>query len=280
MTRRFKTPIGGVSSVALLIIVWAFWVEPASFRVREHKLPIGGWPAEANGLRIALLSDLHVGSPFNGLDKLNAIVEATNEAAPDLVLIAGDFVIHGVLGGQFVAPKLIAESLSELEAPLGIFAVLGNHDWWFDGEQVREALVDVGIPVLEDESIKLREGNFEFWLTGVSDFWEGDPDVRNALQNVPRDATIVLFTHNPDIFPEVPDHVTLMLAGHTHGGQVWLPVIGYPIVPSKFGQRFVEGHITEGRRQYFVTRGIGTSMLPVRFLVPPEVSILRLRSLK
>lgn len=228
MIRRFKIPIGAASSFALFIIFWAFWVEPASFRVREHFLPLRGWPAEAKGLRIALMSDLHVGSPFNGLDKLNAIVVATNEAAPDLVLIAGDLVIHGVVGGKFVAPQIIAESLGELDARLGVYAVLGNHDWWFDGEQVRDALVNVGIPVLEDESIKIKDGDFEFWLTGISDFWEGDHDVRKALRNVPHDATTVLFTHNPDIFPEVPDHVTLMLAGHTHGGQVWLPVIRLP----------------------------------------------------
>ena len=117
------------------------------------------------------------------------------------------------------------------------------------------------------------------WAAGVSDWWTGHHDIKAALARVPDDGTpVLLLTHNPDIFPTVPSRVTLTLAGHTHGGQVRVPLFGPPIVPSDFGQRFVAGHIVEGGRHLYVATGVGTSILPVRFLVPPAVTILTLGS--
>ena len=225
-----------------------------------------------------MLADLHTGSPFNGIEKLGRIVDLTLAADPDLVLLAGDYVIHGVVGGRFETPEATAEALARLAAPAGVHAVLGNHDWWLDAPRVQRALESVGIPVLEDRAVEVEHGGCRFWLAGVSDFWEGAHDVDAALRDVPPDAASVLFTHNPDLFPEVPPRVTLTIAGHTHGGQVYLPGIGRPIVPSKFGERFAIGHVVEGGRHLFVSSGLGTSIVPVRFLVPPEVSVLTLRA--
>jgi uncharacterized protein len=168
--------------------------------------------------------------------------------------------------------------LSHLAAPAGVFAVLGNHDWWLDAERVRGALEAVGIPVLEDSSRRVAWHNCHFWVAGVSDLWEGRHDIRAALENVPEDGPTLLFTHNPDIFPDVPPRVALTIAAHTHGGQVYLPGIGRPVVPSRFGERYAVGHIIEDRRHLFVSSGVGTSIIPVRFLVPPEISVLTLRS--
>jgi predicted MPP superfamily phosphohydrolase len=181
-----------------------------------------------------------------------------------------------VPGGRFVSPEVAAGELSKLSAPAGVFAVLGNHDWWLDAPRVERALETAGISVLEDEAQALEIDGCEFWLVGVSDFWEGPHDIGRALRGVPESSPSVLFTHNPDIFPDVPPHVTLTIAGHTHGGQVYIPGIGRPIVPSKFGERFAIGHIVETERHLFVSSGLGTSRLPVRFLVPPEVSVLTL----
>ena len=268
----------GVLCVPFALALWAFWLEPASLRNEDHRLHPPGWPASCHGLRIAVLADLHVGSPWNGLSKLAETVELTQRARPDLVLLAGDFVIHGVVGGRFTPPEEAAALLSELDAPAGVYAVLGNHDWWLDADRVRSSLEGVGIPVLEDASVRVQYRACDFWLVGVSDFWEGPHDVRAALRGVPQDAASVLFTHNPDLFPEIPDHVSLTIAGHTHGGQVYLPGIGRPVVPSQYGERFAIGHIVEQGRHLFVSSGLGTSILPVRFLVPPEVSVLELRS--
>jgi uncharacterized protein len=265
-----------LSVIALALAAWGFWLEPASLRTRDYALTLPHWPSACSGLRVVALADLHVGSPWNGIPNLHRVVERANAARPDLVLLLGDYVIHGVGGGGFVAPEDVAAQLAQLSAPLGVFAVLGNHDWWFDGPRSRQALEAHGIPVLEDRAVPLARGDCAFWLAGVGDFWETHHDVVRALASVPEDASVLIATHNPDVFPDVPARVALTLAGHTHGGQVWLPLLGRPIVPSRYGQRFAIGHVVEDGRHLFVTSGIGTSIVPVRFMVPPEVSVLEL----
>jgi predicted MPP superfamily phosphohydrolase len=264
-------------SAAGSLSVWGFWLEPASLRNEDHTLELPGWPPECAGFRIAVLADLHVGSPFNGLANLEEVVALTRNAAPDLVLLAGDYVIHGVLGGSFEPPEAVAEALGRLAAPAGVYAVLGNHDWWLDAARVRAALEDVSIPVLEDRAVPIARGSCRLWLAGVSDYWEGRHDVVAALREVPEGATAIAFTHNPDVFPDIPARVALTIAGHTHGGQVYLPGIGRPIVPSVYGERYAIGHVEESGRHLFVSSGVGTSIVPVRFLVPPEVSVLTVR---
>jgi predicted MPP superfamily phosphohydrolase len=255
----------------------AFWLEPASLSVREHVLELPRWPAGLAGLRVAVLADLHVGSPHNGIDNLRRVVELTAEARPDLVLVPGDVVINNVFAGNFVPPEEIAAVLAELKPPLGVLAVLGNHDHWSDAPRVAAALRGVGIPVLEDESVRLERDGVPFRVAGVTDFWEGEHDIGAALADVPPGAPTILFTHNPDLFPEVPDRVALTVASHTHGGQVRLPLVGRPITFSRYGQRYAAGHVAEEGRHLFVSTGIGTSVFPVRFRVPPEISILELQ---
>jgi hypothetical protein len=278
MTKRVARISGLLLCLPILLGTWAFWIEPASLENEDHELTIPNWPSECSGLRVAVLADLHVGSPFNDLAKLAEIVAVTQKAFPDLILLAGDYVIHGVVGGEFQPPEAVAEVLATLEAPAGVFAVLGNHDWWFDAARVRDALESVSIPVLEDRASFISHGQCRFWLAGVSDWSEGRHDIGRALEAVPSDSATILFTHNPDLFPEVPSSVTLTIAGHTHGGQVFIPGIGRPIVPSAYGERFAIGHIIEEGRHLFVSSGLGTSILPVRFLVPPEMSLLILHA--
>lgn len=280
---------GGIAAAVVVIALasYAFWLEPASLRVASSTITLEPGSPTLDGLRIAVLADLHVGSPWNGVDNLARVVAATNAAHPDLVLLAGDYVIKGVLGGRFVPPETIAPRLQELQAPLGVFAVLGNHDWWLGAPRVRAALHAAGIPTLDDRAIAVdrpRDGGLpddeprHFWLAGVSDFWAGPHDVRRALRGVADDAPVIVFTHNPDVFPRVPARVALTIAAHTHGGQVWLPVVGRLVVPSRYGQRYAIGHVVERGRHLFVSPGIGTSIIPVRFCVPPEISLVTLRA--
>jgi predicted MPP superfamily phosphohydrolase len=267
---------GVVGTTAVALGLWAFWLEPASLAVTEHELRLG-WPAERS-LRVAVLTDLHVGSPFNGMAKLRATVDRTNAAQPDLICILGDLVIQGVLGGCFVPPEEIAIELARLRAAAGVVAVFGNHDGWFDHDRVRHAVEQIGIRVVEDTATRLNTPAGPLWVAGISDLWTGRHDLSAALAPVPDDGSpVLLLTHNPDVFPIVPSRVTLTVAGHTHGGQVRLPFVGAPIVPSKFGQRFAAGHVVEGGRHLFVATGVGTSILPVRFRVPPAVALLTLR---
>jgi uncharacterized protein len=257
----------------LAVSVRAFWLEPASLNVVEERLTLQ-WKMRGP-VRIAILTDLHVGSPFNGLPKLRQLVTRTNASRPDLVCILGDLVIQGVIGGDFVAPEPIAAELGHLQAPAGVVAVLGNHDGWLDHDRVRLALERNRIRVVEETAIRTGTESGAFWVAGIGDLWTGRHDIEAALTATMRDnAPAILLTHNPDVFPDVPERVALTLAGHTHGGQVSLPFVGRPIVPSRFGQRFAAGHIIERGRHLFVATGVGTSILPVRFRVPPAVTML------
>lgn len=275
--RRFWSfSLAALGCVALALGAQAFWLEPASLRVTEERVTLP-WPARP--LRIAVLTDLHVGSPFNGLDNLHRVVDLTNAAHADMVCLLGDLVIQGVLGGTAVAPEDIARELGRLQSRTGTFAVLGNHDGWLDRDRVRRALEANAIRVVEDTAVRVDTPASGVWIAGVSDLWTAPHDLGAAMSAVTSDAEpVLLLTHNPDLFPMVPARVALTIAGHTHGGQVRLPWIGAPVVPSRFGQRFAAGHIVEDGRHLFVATGVGTSIIPVRFRVPPAVTILQVES--
>jgi predicted MPP superfamily phosphohydrolase len=254
--------------------VWSVGIEPGWVVMRETRVPIARWPADLGPLRIAALADLHTGAPHITVDKLREIVASVNAAQPDLIVLLGDYVIHGVVGGRFVEIEQTAAALRDLRAPLGVFAVLGNHDWWYNGPRCARALEAVGIRVLEDAAAEVTVRGHPLWIAGVSDAFTRPATITRALAPVPEGAPVIVLTHNPDLFVRVPPRVLLTLAGHTHGGQVNLPVLGRLIVPSHYGERFAIGHIHEEGRDLFVSPGIGTSILPLRFRVPPEISLL------
>jgi predicted MPP superfamily phosphohydrolase len=266
-----------VLSCAVLVL-WAFVIEPNRLVVKEETIVIKDWPPSFDHLRIVLISDLHVGSPHITVEKLRQVVMIINQQQADLILIAGDFVIQDVLGGEFVGPEAIAAELKGLRARDGVFAVLGNHDWYYDGEHVTRALNNAGIRVLENDVAQIKRDGQSIWIAGLADLWTRPQQITTTLGKIPGQATIIALTHNPDIFPKIPSSVPLTLAGHTHGGQVNLPLIGRSIVPSEFDQRYAIGHIEENGHHLFVTPGIGTSILPVRFRVPPEISVITITS--
>jgi predicted MPP superfamily phosphohydrolase len=266
-----------ILALMLALGLWSLWLEPAGLRVQAVEVPVA-WPY-ARPLRVALVSDLHVGAPYHGIRRLPSTVDRINATNPDLICIAGDLVTLGVLGGHFTSPEAIARELKRLRAPAGVFAVLGNHDRLFNAPRVRAALEAAGIRVLEDTASLVSTPSGPVWIAGLTDYWTGPHDVGRTLAAVSDSVTpVLLLTHNPDIFPRIPSRVMLTLAGHTHGGQVRLPLIGSPIVPSAYGQRYVRGLVVEGDRRLFVSTGIGTSDLPVRFGVPPTIFVLTLRA--
>jgi predicted MPP superfamily phosphohydrolase len=266
-----------ITLLGLAAAVWGFWWEPSSLRVHRQTVELPCWPEALSGMQVAVLTDLHVGAPYRDLDNLRDIVARTNALHPDLILMPGDFVIQGVLAGEYAPPAEIAPILAQLQAPLGVFAVMGNHDWWL--RRPRELIAAFGdnhIPLLLDEAVRVDKGAAPFWIVGVGDFWETNHDVNAALADVDDDAPAILFSHNPDIFPDVSKRVNLTIAGHTHGGQVYVPFVGRPVVPSEFGERYALGLIREEGKTMYVASGIGTSILPLRFLVPPEITVLEL----
>ena len=279
MKRRIAFWTLTAAAVALLALgLRAFWLEPASLTVVSERIQLP--TSLPKPLKIAVLTDLHIGSPFNGMDKLRDVVARTNAAQADVICILGDLLSNGPNGARserpgFITPEQVSAELAHLRAPLGVFGVLGNHDNWLDHDRVASAMETNGVRLLEDKAQRLDTPAGSIWLAGVSDYWTRSHDVAAALAAVGTDtAPIILITHNPDLFPEVPNRVSLTLAGHTHGGQVRFPFIGTPVVPSRFGVRFSAGHIVEGGRHLFVATGIGTSILPVRFRVPPAIAVL------
>ena len=252
------------------------WFEPRRIVVRELALELPRWPAPLDGLRVAMVSDLHAGGPHIDLDRVERVTDVVRSLRPDLVALLGDYLDPEVTFGDRIEPEPIAERLGRVRAPLGSVAVLGNHDWADDGPRVAEALRTAGIRVLENEAVRLARVPEELWVAGLADATTRRPDVDRALAAVPDDAAVLVLSHDPDVFPRVPERVALTLSGHTHGGQVDVPLVRRSWIPSRFGERYAGGHVVERGRHLVVSRGVGSSRLPVRLGVPPEVVLMTL----
>ncbi len=276
--KRLRVSLAAIVLFLGGIVFWAFFVEPNRLVVRHETIQIDNWPQELNGLRIAVLADIHAGAPFIDEKKLRLIVLRTNELHPDLIVILGDYMTGDGWVRRQVVPEVFAPILKDLSAPLGVYSVLGNHDWWYNGTHVRRALEQNGIKVLEDEVVQLNARGTSLWLAGLADLWTRPQNIEETINKIPEGATVIALTHNPDIFPRVPQRVPLLLAGHTHGGQVRFPWIGSVVQSSRLGDRYERGHIFENNHHLFVTTGIGTSIMSVRFGVPPEIVLLAVNS--
>lgn len=253
----------------------AFWLEPASIRLTEYRFSSEGTRlGKLRGLRIAIIADLHAGAPFIDDAKIMRVVSMTNESKPDLILLTGDYVVTGVLGGKHMPMKHIASLLQGLAAPMGVYAVLGNHDHWENGPGITDSLRRAKIIPIGNASISLPFGSSLLYVAGIDDYVTRNSDAVKALSAVPDGTEAICFTHSPDIFPELPKKCRLTIAGHTHGGQVSFPLLGRLVVPSKYGSRYAAGFHREGEKTMFVSTGIGTSIIPIRFGVPPEISLL------
>jgi hypothetical protein len=254
-------------------------IEPEGLVVTRYALTPSGWPADRK-LSIAVIADLHAGGPDMLLPHVRHVVDTANQLRPDLVVLLGDFIARYKFASIRVEDPLWAAELARLRAPLGTWAILGNHDWWYDLHGVRSALADVRIPLLENDAVLLGAPEQKFWLAGIGDQlahplghgrFRGIDDLPGTLARVRTNDPVVLLVHEPDIFPRVPARVALTLAGHTHGGQIRLPLIWPAFVPSKYGARYAYGHVVENNRHMIVSGGLGTSTIPARLGVPPEV---------
>ena len=274
MSRTRKTISCGLLALIFGCLLWGFLIEPSRLVVHQTTLPLPSWPRALDGFKIALLSDIHAGAPFIREEKLAAIVAETNRTTPDLILLAGDFVVGNEPLSRPIAPEIIAKGLSGLRARLGIYAVLGNHDEWEDAARIRGALEAEGIHVLDNEVTEIHDRGASIWIAGLADLMTREQKIAATIGKA--GDLVIALTHEPDSFPDMPSRVALTLAGHTHGGQVALPLLGALVVPSRYGQRYAAGHIVEGGKHLFVTTGIGTSILPVRFGVTPEIAVLTL----
>jgi predicted MPP superfamily phosphohydrolase len=268
--------------------------EPSHQRITRYALTPRGWPA-GRKLRLAVLSDLHIGGPYMSLDRVAELITATNALKPDLVLLLGDFVASRPRRASDPPMQAWAAQLAGLQATAGVYAILGNHDWWHDiptqtarmgPTQVGLALRDAGIELLENRALRLETSAGPIWLAGLGDqiafvrrqrgLPMGIDDLAGTLAQITDDtAPVIMMAHEPDAFARMPARVGLTLSGHTHGGQV--RIFGWsPVVPSRYGNRYAYGHVVENGRNLIVSGGIGTSKLPIRFGVPPEIVLVEL----
>ncbi|WP_088345884.1 MULTISPECIES: metallophosphoesterase [Rhodomicrobium] len=285
--RRFLQGAGGLVLLGASGSAYAGVIEPR-FRLSlaEWTVAHPAWPAAAPPLRIVALADLHAMHPWMPVPRIESIVAEANALRPDLIVLLGDYVAGMQRFRTGIVPIADwTQALAALRAPLGVHAVLGNHDWWVDAKAVRRGLESSGIEVLENMAVKLSGDGRRFWLAGLGDQlaipqargFKGVDDLPTTIAQISGDTDpAILLAHEPDIFPRVPERVTLTLSGHTHGGQVLLPFIGRPAVPSRYGERFAYGHIVEGGRHLIVSAGLGLSCFPVRFMVPPEIALITL----
>jgi predicted MPP superfamily phosphohydrolase len=274
--KRLRIVFAAIVLFIAAAVFWGFLIEPNRLVIHEETIQLDNWPQALDGLRIAVLSDIHVDNWFITDKKLHTIVERTNQLQPELIVILGDYMSGHERDKARVEPEVFAPVFKDLRAPLGVYSVLGNHDWWYNGAKVRKALEQNGIKVLENESAKVDARGTSFWLVGLADLWTRPQRIADTIATVPEGQPLLALTHNPDILPNVPPRVPLLLAGHTHGGQVRFPIIGPVVESSQYG--WVHGHVFVDNHHLYVTTGIGTSIVPVRFGLPPEIVILTLKS--
>ena len=267
---------------------YSYFIEPNRLVVHREDLRIPNWNAKLNGFKVVAVSDIHGGSNSITEKKIRDLVELINEQNADLIVLLGDYVSQQHFNrDQLKMPiSTIADNLKGLKARYGVLAVLGNHDGYYGDKEVATELRRVGYKVLDGDVAVIEKDGQKLRILGLKDHqhiegWKDfSDDAKKILEKNEQAGDVLVLEHSPDILPIITGEMSiskdlkLILAGHTHGGQVWLPIIGAPIIPSSYGQKYAFGHIKENEVDMFVTTGIGTSILPFRFLVPPEIAVL------
>ncbi len=240
------------------------WVE-----VTKPRIAVPGLPPAFEGLRICQVTDVHHG-PYMALAQVREIVELAVRQVPDIFVITGDLSHRRE---EYVTP--VWRAMKPLRAPEGVFGVMGNHDWWHGIEASREGAREAGIGMLDNRAVPIVRGGSRIWLAGVGDLWEDEQDLAGALRDVPGDEAVILLTHNPDYADEMLDpRVKLMLAGHSHGGQVAPPLLGPVAVPNK--RKYTSGLVKTPNSQIYISRGLGMSTVPFRINCRPELPVFEL----
>ena len=285
--RKFlKTSALTIGAGAIGVVGDGWLGEPVRPRLTRLDIPLTRLPETLDGLTIAQLSDFHYDEEFTVIPIRKAIA-MVNDLHPDLIALTGDFVTIPPLAEYVPTAKMgahaaepCAEILSQLRSKLGSYAILGNHDSDSDGPRVIGALQARGITVLTNRSLPIEQAGGRLWLAGIADALVGTPDLRATLDQVPKGEPVVLLAHEPDFADEAAKHaIDLQLSGHSHGGQIRLPMIGAPFLPD-MAHKYPWGLYHIGLTTLYTNSGLGTIRIPVRINAPPEVTLFTLRAAK
>jgi predicted MPP superfamily phosphohydrolase len=258
----------------LAMLGWAYWTAVSDPIVREVKLALLPADATSAEIRLLLMTDIHVAGPDMPPSRLRRIVLQANGLKPDAVVITGDLVTDKRVATRIYSLDEAIAPLASLETSLGVFAVLGNHDHWRDAAAARRALKNAGIRVLDNSAVSAGP----LAIGGLDDRLTGHEDMRKTLNAIGKLRGLpILLSHSPDPFPKLPSHISLMVAGHTHCGQIRLPLIGARSYASQYGERYACGVIREDRKVLVVSAGLGTSILPLRLGAVPDMWLITLR---
>lgn len=234
---------------------WGFLIEPAM--LRERSIDYRGW--EGSALTVAFLSDLHAGSPHIDLRYVESLVARVNAREPDIVLFGGDIFASPMPGFSKVDRVAVASELTKMHAPLGRFAVLGNHEWWQGGDEARSLLEQHGFVIMENQARRVvRQDGSEFWVIGIGDDMTGHADPESAFAAVQDDLPRLTFMHDPATLLRTGPKVGVAFAGHLHGGQIYLPGFGALITPGQAPRKWAKGWTSLEVGDVYVSTGIGT----------------------
>jgi len=270
--------LGWMSALSVLAGTGYGTWESMALRLTRYDLISPRWPKDYPALNIVVTADFHVGCPSVSLERTAEIVARLNALEPDIICLLGDYLTAGVALGHYVGPAPIAAALGGLRAKLGVFAVLGNHDWYMDGRGIWHALAQQGITVLENSAAPVRLGGGRgVWIAGLADDQTRTPDLDAALAGADGDFPVIMLSHDPATFLTMNDRPVVTLCGHTHGGQIATPW-GALTIPGRAPLRYAYGHIQEDGKDMIVTSGLGTTKLPLRAFAMPEIVQISLRA--
>lgn len=287
--KRIGLVVLGLALLGGTIVAYAYFIEPRRLVIVEEHLTVPNLDPKLDGLRIVAIADIHTGSNHVPPDRLRLVVEKANEQNADIILLLGDYVSE--TGRRRTAQEkrdsgdgtelripvdIIADNLQGFSAKYGTYAIIGNHDWWHNEKKISAEFDRVGIRVLNNEIANIQVGESTVRLWGIEDLWQNRRVPAEVFENLADKMNVIAMTHNPDSLLTAPAGFAVMFAGHSHGGQINFPIFG-PFSPFN-DPRFMDGHAEVDGKHVYVTSGIGTSVLPFRWRVPPEIAVVTLNA--
>lgn len=293
MKKWFKRIGVAFASLVLLVVcflLYAYFIGARGFVVVEETLAVPNWSPKLNGFRVVAIADLHTGSNYAPPERIRYVVEQANAQNADLIVLLGDYVSEARWDREFrqkpegtdrtelrVPVEEIAENLKGLKARYGVYAIIGNHDWYHNDGKIHHMLEEIaGITVLHNEIASINAGGEKINLWGIEDLYKNRSVPAGPFDALAEKTNVIALTHNPDSLLSAPAGFSIMFAGHSHGGQLNWPIFGPKAVFND--PRFMDGHAVVDDKHVYVTSGVGTSVIPFRFRVPPEIAVVTLNS--